>query len=183
MTHGIQVVGARHGDISRLYTSHWVSQVSFDEPIVMASISPKHDTYPLLVASGRFSISLLAGDQLGPAQYFSYPGRKFRYLADEMVTDWEGLPVVVDAVAWMAAEVIERKVSLAAVGGDVALDHDLVFARVVSVSEGRLQAPALTYSSRAGWRIADTKAREPGTSVRDVLLARLDGLEPEAEAE
>lgn len=179
MTHGIQVVGAHHAGTSRLYTSHWVSQVSFEEPIVMASISPKHDTYPLLAASGRFSISLLAGDQVGPAQYFSYPGRKFRYLAKEMVAEWKGLPVVVDAVAWMEGEVIERRSTLAAVDGLIELDHELVFARVVDVHEGRLEAPALTYSSRGGWRIADTKAREPGVSVRDVLLARLDDLEPQ----
>ena len=30
--------------LGRLYTSHWVCQVSFEEPVVMASISPRHDT-------------------------------------------------------------------------------------------------------------------------------------------
>jgi hypothetical protein len=38
--------------VSRAYCSHWVSQVSFEEPIVMASVSPKHDTHPLMAASG-----------------------------------------------------------------------------------------------------------------------------------
>jgi hypothetical protein len=37
----------------------------------------------------------------------------------------------------------------------------------------RLRDPALLYSSRHGWRISGDKAREPGTSVRDGLLARL----------
>ena len=44
MMHGVQVVGATHGGVSRAYTSHWVSQVSFAEPVVMASVSPRHDT-------------------------------------------------------------------------------------------------------------------------------------------
>ena len=44
MMHGVQVVGAAHGGVARCYTSHWVSQVSFEEPILMASVSPKHDT-------------------------------------------------------------------------------------------------------------------------------------------
>ncbi len=38
MMKGVQVVGARHDDTIRAYTSHWVSQVSFDEPIVMESV-------------------------------------------------------------------------------------------------------------------------------------------------
>jgi len=28
--------------VTRAYTSHWVSQVAFDKPIVMASVSPRH---------------------------------------------------------------------------------------------------------------------------------------------
>ena len=83
MMKGVQVVGAHHDGITRAYCSHWVCQVSFEEPIVMASVSPKHDTHPLIVASGEFAVSVLAGDQVDVGQYFSYPGRKFRYIADE----------------------------------------------------------------------------------------------------
>ena len=77
MIKGIEVVGG-HDGVVRAYTSHWVSQVSFEEPIVMASVSPKHDTHPLIVAGGEFSVSILAGDQIAEGQYFSYPGRKLR---------------------------------------------------------------------------------------------------------
>jgi hypothetical protein len=52
-------------------------------------------------------------------------------------------------------------------------DHRLFFAKVSAVQPGRLREPPLLYSSRLGWRIAGGKAREPGTSVRDALLARL----------
>ena len=62
--HGVQVVGASHGGEDRLYTSHWVMQVSFEEPLVTAPVSPKHDRYPLLANSGVFSVSLLAGDRV-----------------------------------------------------------------------------------------------------------------------
>ena len=39
MMHGVQVVGAAHDGVVRAYCSHWVSQVSFEEPIVLASVS------------------------------------------------------------------------------------------------------------------------------------------------
>lgn len=166
MMHGVQVVGASSGGVRRAYTSHWVSQVSFEEPIVMASVSPRHDTFPLMVESRRFAVSILAGDQIAAGQYFSYPGRKFHYVADEFLTSWgpDDLPVVPDAVAWLRCEIFDEK--------DV-VDHRLYFARVTEVQGGRLREPPLTYSSRLGWRVASEKAREPGVSIRDALLERV----------
>ena len=169
MVKGVQVVGASHDGVARLYCSHWVTQVSFEEPIVMASVSPKHDTESLMAASGVWSVSILGGDQVAEGQYFSYPGRRFQYLAPEYVEEWDGLPVVPDAVAWLRCETLHVQDSV----GDTELDHRLYFARVTAVSEGRLKEPPLLYSSRHGWRILGEKAREPGMSIRDDLLARL----------
>ena len=53
---------------------------------------------------------------------------------------------------------------------------DLFFARVVLTGEGRLREAPLLYSSRLGWRAAGESAREPGQSVRDRLLERLEAL-------
>ena len=164
MMKGVQVVGATDGETRRLYTSHWVCQIAFEEPVVLASVSPKHDTHPLIAATGRFSVSILAGDQVAEGQYFSYPGRKFRYVADEFVEEWEGLPVVANAISYLRCEV-EQRLPVA--------DHELFIARVVATREGRLREPPLLYSSRLGWRVTGDKAREAGVSVRDALLARL----------
>lgn len=167
MIKGVQVVGAAHDGVVRAYCSHWICQVSFEEPIVMASVSPKHDTHPLIAASGLFSVSIMAGDQVEAAQYFSYPGRRFQYVADEFLEEVDGLPVVRNAIAWLRCEVEERITGR--------YDHDLFFARVVAVGEGRLKTPPLLYSSRLGWRVTGDPAREPGVSIRDRLLARLPG--------
>ena len=166
MMHAIQVVGATSADGSdrNLYCSHWVMQVSFEEPIVMASVSPKHDTYAHIASTGTFSVSILAGDHIAEGQYFSYPGRRFRHMASEYVEDWDGLPVVPNAIGYLRCEVEDRK---------QLVDHELFFGRVIATREGRLKDPPLLYSSRLGWRIAGDKAREPGVSVRDQLLERL----------
>ena len=166
MIKGVEVVGAHHEGVSRAYCSHWVTQVSFEEPIVMASVSPKHDTYPLMVGSGRFAVSILAGDQVDVGQYFSYPGRKFRHIADEYLDELPDsrLPVVRNCVAWLHCEIFQQMTMV---------DHELLFARVVEVGPGRLKEPPLLYSSRLGWRITGDKTREPGVSIRDALLARL----------
>jgi 3-hydroxy-9,10-secoandrosta-1,3,5(10)-triene-9,17-dione monooxygenase reductase component len=166
MMKGVQVVGAHHDGVTRAYCSHWVCQVSFEEPIVMASVSPKHDTHRLMVASGEFAVSILAGDQVDVGQYFSYPGRRFRYIVDEYLETIPGsrLPVVTNSIAWLRCEVLET---------NTMFDHELFFARVVEVGAGRLKEPPLLYSSRLGWRITGDRAREPGRSIRDELLERL----------
>jgi flavin reductase (DIM6/NTAB) family NADH-FMN oxidoreductase RutF len=166
MIHGVQVVGATHEGRVSAYCSHWVTQVSFAEPIVMASVSPKHDTYPILAASGAFSVSMLAGDQVDQGQYFSYPGRKFHRIAEEFLELLpDGLPVVRNAIAWLRCDVFDRKPMA---------DHELFFARVTGFGAGRLREPPLLYSSRLGWRVTGDRARKPGDSVRDRLLARLE---------
>lgn len=179
MINGVQVVAASHDGTVRAYCSHWVCQVSFEEPIVLASVSAKHDTHPLIVASGAFTVSLLAGDQVEIGQYFSYPGRRFRHLAPEYLTTEGGHPVVPGAIAWLHCEVIDRVRTLGGRDGvpELALDHELFFARVVEVGEGRLREPPLLYSSRLGWRVTGERAREAGESVRDRLLARLAALD------
>ncbi|MGA1344361.1 MAG: flavin reductase family protein [Ilumatobacteraceae bacterium] len=168
MMKGVEVVGATHGGVSRAFTSHWVTQVSFSDPVVMASVSPRHDTHPLMLASREFSISVLAADQVAEGQYFSYPGRKFHHIAGEYLEHWpgdpDGPPVVVNSIAWMRCAVLEvTRVR----------DHDLFLAEVTAVAPGRLREPPLLYSSRLGWRAAGDRAREPGTSIRDALLERL----------
>ena len=164
MVKGVQVVGAAHDGVVRAYTSHWVSQVAFGEPVVMASVSPKHDTYPLIVASGEFTVSILAADQVDVGQYFSYPGRRFRYIAEEYLEtpdELGGMPIVRDCVAWLRCATFQQTTMR---------DHELFFAEVTDWGYGRLKEPTLLYSSRHGWRKLGDRAREPGDSIRDRLL-------------
>jgi len=170
MIKGVQVVAAHHDGETRAYTSHWVTQVSFEEPIVMASVSPKHDTWPLIEASGRFTVSLLAADQIAEGQYFSYPGHRFRRVASEYLTSIDGHPVVPGCISWFTCDVFDRTRMV---------DHELVFGRITASGLGRLEEPPLLYSSRHGWRATGGRARERGTSVRDQLLARLAAADAE----
>jgi flavin reductase (DIM6/NTAB) family NADH-FMN oxidoreductase RutF len=172
MTYGAYVVAARSEGVTRAYTSTWTYQLSFEDPVVAISVSPKHDTYPLIEREGWFTASILAGDQIEAAQYFSYPGHRFRYVGDYLV-DVDGVPVVDGCVGWLLCRVVERV---------VVRDHVLFVSEVEKVGEGRLKAPALTYSSRKGWRIAETPARAEGESVRDRLLAMVENREGGAAA-
>lgn len=172
MTYGVNVVAATDGTIVRAFTATWVQQVSFEEAVVAVSMSPKHDTYALAMATGELTVSLLAGDQIEQGQYFSYPGRRFKRFADYL-TLVDGRPVVEGCVAWLHVP-IEQQIEVR--------DHVLLIGEVSEFGEGRLDEPALTYSSRKGWRIASVPARDPGVSIRDRLLEGLARFEEDDEA-
>ncbi|MGI9605869.1 MAG: flavin reductase family protein [Acidimicrobiales bacterium] len=173
MMKGVQVVASHHEGLTRGYCSHWVMQVSFEEPVMLASISPKHDTHALIEKSGWFTVSNLAADQVDVGQYFSYPGRKFKHIATEYLTTAESSPwpVIADCISWVKCDVLEK------LEPAEAIDHNLYLVGVTDFGEGRLGEPPLLYSSRHGWRVAGDKARQPGRSIRDELLERLETAE------
>ena len=165
MMKGVQVVGAADDGVARRYCSHWVCQVSFEEPIVLASVSPKHDTHPLIVASGplRGVDPRRRPGRRGPVLLLSRPPVPLP--RPTSTSRWStGCRACRNCVAWLRLRGLRAHAD--------ALDHDLFLARVVGPREGRLGEPPLLYSSRLGWRVTGERAREPGDSIRDRLLAR-----------
>lgn len=58
-TYGLFVVAASHNEERGIFTANWVSQVSFDPPLVMVSIERESSTLPLIVASRWFVVAPL----------------------------------------------------------------------------------------------------------------------------
>ncbi|GIU90210.1 MAG: hypothetical protein KatS3mg010_1309 [Acidimicrobiia bacterium] len=135
----------------------------------MASVSPRHDTHPLVAAAGWFSVSILAGDQVEQGQYFSYPGRRFRHIASEYLTEVDGVPVVDGCIAWLRCETFERKRML---------DHELFFARVTHWGYGRLHGRPARLLGPA--RMADRRASAHASAACRCATASSSGSRPRA---
>ncbi len=78
-------------------------QVSFDPLLLALSVNPGHASYPLLVAGGGFTVSVLSHDQLDLARHFgTRSGRETDKLAG---IAWRpgrtGAPILVGAVAYL----------------------------------------------------------------------------------
>ena len=176
MMKGVQVVASSHDGITRAYCSHWVMQVSFDEPIMLASISPKHDTHGLIEASGWFTVSNLAGDQVDIGQYFSYPGRKFKHVASEWLVDNDqGKPVVPDCISWVDCEVLEK---LSTSLGDK-MDHDLFWLASPALAKGdSARIRCSTPHDTDGERLATRPANPVDRSVTSCLPASKPRVSP-----
>ena len=131
ITSGVYVIGVADGERRNAFTAAWVMHVSFQPLQVVLAIVPSHASYPLLVASGRFTVNVLTAGQLHLARHFgSESGRAADKLAG---VAWHpaasGAPILDDALAWLDCRVERR-----GPGGD----PELVIARVV---DGALVLP------------------------------------------
>ena len=131
VSHGLYVIGGAHNERHDAFTAAWVMQASFSPLLLVLSIDPRHASYPLVKASGAFTVNVLKQGQLELARRFgTQSGREHDKLAG---VRWRpgrsGAPVLDDALAYFDCEVTERHPSG---------DHELVLGRVV---DGRIIDP------------------------------------------
>ena len=62
-TYGLYAVSAGHGGERGIFTANWLTQVSFDPPLVALSVERESSTLELIRSSGRFVIVPLRSDQ------------------------------------------------------------------------------------------------------------------------
>lgn len=62
-TYGLFWVTAEYGGDRGVFTANWVSQASFDPPLLMLSVEKISSTLPLIRESGRFVIGPFRSDQ------------------------------------------------------------------------------------------------------------------------
>jgi flavin reductase (DIM6/NTAB) family NADH-FMN oxidoreductase RutF len=128
-----------------IFTANWLTQVSFDPPLLVLSVENDSKSLPMLLRSSKFTVNVyrsgereLAG-KLGKSAV-QHPD-KLQDVAYEIGTN--GCPILKDALAWVACEV-QRTME--------AGDSTLLLAQVVDV--GMLgQGQPLTMSE-AGFRHA-----------------------------
>jgi flavin reductase (DIM6/NTAB) family NADH-FMN oxidoreductase RutF len=98
MTYGIYVLTTRHGETVNGMIASWVSQVSYDPPLIMAAVHPNRYSHELLEKSGHFALHILDRGQTDLLARFKGPdpGEKLAGIA------WRegktGCPVLADCI-------------------------------------------------------------------------------------
>ncbi len=130
-TYGLFWVSAEHDDQRGIFTANWVSQASFDPPLLMLSVEGDSSTLPLIRASGRFVIGPFRSDQRELAGDLGRPkaraGDKIAAYQLETVSMETGGWALSDSLGALACEV--RSVSDA--GDSVVLIAEVLEARVL----------------------------------------------------
>ncbi|MFM8526135.1 MAG: flavin reductase family protein [Cyanobacteriota bacterium] len=141
--HGLFVCGVAEGDEVNGFTASWVTQGSFEPPLVVIAVRADSTSNGIIQRTRRFSLNVLAADQKDLAAVFFKPqkalGGRFD-VAPYTLGDF-GLPLLNDALGALECELV----------GEVAHgDHTVFVAEVKSATLPR-DAAALELSS-TGWQ-------------------------------
>ena len=110
-SYGVYIVGSRNpeGDVNA-FLGTWVTQTSFDPPMVAIAVKQGTTSQQMVAASGVFTVNVLETGQKDLAARFFKPvtrvGNKFDGL--EFYTAETGSPILKDALSFLECRVVER---------------------------------------------------------------------------
>jgi len=140
--YGLYVVGVGRGDEVGGYTANWISQASFDPPLLMLAVKRDARHHALIEKHGILVVNVLDSTQKRIAAAFM----RWRDAKDGKIGDVAystgvtGAPILVEAPVF-----VECRVRRIVPGGD----HDIVVAEVVEAVARREARPLLL--SDTGW--------------------------------
>jgi flavin reductase (DIM6/NTAB) family NADH-FMN oxidoreductase RutF len=133
-TYGLYAVTAAHDGERGIFTANWLSQASFEPPLVMLSVENDSSTLPLIRASRRFAICPLAEGQKELAGALGRPrvraGDKFATLDLAVVATGSGVPALADSLGYVVCAVHDEVPA----GDSVVFIAEVIEARVFADS-------------------------------------------------
>jgi flavin reductase (DIM6/NTAB) family NADH-FMN oxidoreductase RutF len=101
-TYGLYAVTSAHAGVSNVFTANWLTQVSFDPPMIAVSVENDSTSLSLIRASARFGVNVFATGQRELAGSLGKPrarvGDKLAALAH--LYSEAGLPILSDALGY-----------------------------------------------------------------------------------
>lgn len=105
MTYGIYVLTTSFRDEINGMIASWVSQVSYDPPLIMAAIHPHRYSHRLIEQSGCFALHIIQRQQSQFLTRFKDPDPKSKFLSIQWTPGKTGCPILKDCMAYLECEV------------------------------------------------------------------------------
>ncbi len=144
ITYGLYVLSAKEDDDVAAGTMTWLSQASFDPPLIMVAIRADSKVHTLVEKTGQFAVSIVGEGQKDMAAAFFRPAE----ISDGKINGYTfepgpetGAPLILDAPAWFEARVTDRVKRG---------DHTVFVAEVISVGVRNADARPLALRD-TGW--------------------------------
>lgn len=141
--HGLFVCGVAEGEEVNGFTASWVTQGSFEPPLVVMAVRADSTSNGIIQRTRRFSLNVLAADQKDLAATFFKPQKAVggRFETVPFSLGELGLPLLDDALGGLECELV----------GEVAHGDHTVFVAAVRQAVLRRDGAALELSS-TGWQ-------------------------------
>lgn len=110
ITYGLYVLTARDGDRFGAAGINWVTQASFEPPLVVVGVKTDNDSHELIQSTGKFAVNVLGADQLDIAKAFfrsttAEEGKLNGYAFEDGPET--GSPILVDVPYWWEATLVD----------------------------------------------------------------------------
>ncbi len=110
ISYGLYVIGTTNGDDVNAFAGNWLTQTSFDPPLVVLGAKRGSTTQDMIASGGVFVVNVLESGQGDLAAKFFKPairvGNKLGDVAFR--TEKTGAPILEDALRWFECRVVDR---------------------------------------------------------------------------
>src|SRR6266702_1908438 len=105
-TYGLYAVSCADGGEVNIFTANWLTQVSFDPPLIAVSVENVSKSLPMILRSRKFTINILrsSGRELAGKLGKSALKSPDKLAGIEYDLGANGCPILHDALAWVACE-------------------------------------------------------------------------------
>lgn len=140
--HGLFICGVREKDEVNGFTASWVTQGSFEPPLVVMAVRAEGSSHGMILRTRKFSLNVLRSDQKELAAVFFKPqkGLGGRFEAAPYRFGNLGLPIIENSIGAVECEVL----------GQVEHGDHTVFVAEVKSAEINEDGDSLLLSS-TGW--------------------------------
>lgn len=154
---GITIVAGRHPETDEPigFACQSFSSLSLDPPLLLFTAMETSRSWPLIAASGRFSVNILAADQQPISELFGRPNPN-RFDKISWQPSAANMPLIDGAVAWMDCQLAQELP-----GGD----HTIVVGQIEDLGT-REDAMPLIYH-RAGYSELSRPGQRSQAHLRD----------------
>ncbi|MFM7266180.1 MAG: flavin reductase family protein [Cyanobium sp.] len=106
--HGVFICGVAEGEEVNGFTASWVTQGSFEPPLVVMAVRADATSNGIIQRTGRFSLNVLSADQKDLAAVFFKPQQAIggRFDAAPFQLGALGLPILNDALGAVECELV-----------------------------------------------------------------------------
>jgi flavin reductase (DIM6/NTAB) family NADH-FMN oxidoreductase RutF len=108
MPHGLYVLTSHFEEIMNGMIASWVSQISYDPPLVMVAVHPTRYSHQLIQKSGRFALHLLSPTQKDLLSRFKGPDPEAKFASIAWRKGKTGCPILKACLGYLECKVRER---------------------------------------------------------------------------
>lgn len=133
-TYGMYAVSAQHAGVNSAFLANWLSQCSFDPPLIMISIENDSQTLSIIRASGLLAVHVLAS---GQREFAGMLGKSSRTYPDKLKNvRWHPSPVtrcpiLEDTLGYLECRVVGEL----AAGDSIIVVGEIINAQMLSEGE------------------------------------------------